>query len=525
MSTRFCITIRFLDSRCHARGDGGEPEWPPSPLRLFQSLVAASAARWNERTRLEHAAPALHWLEKQQAPEIVAPVAEASHVKYRLYVPDNVADKVGKSWSAGRDASIADYRTEKDVRPTHLRGGDAIHYLYQIDAADCPHLDDLSAAARSITHLGWGVDMVVASASVISDKDSAKLSGERWRPVEDRSFAGYRVPIPGTLDALSEKHGAFLNRLGANGFRPVSPLSAFQVVNYRRATDSPLSQFAAFGILKPDASAFRAFDTVRRGVSLAGMMRCAAKKAARIAAWPDEKVNAFVLGHGEAKGESHRPVNGPRFAYIPLPSIEHLGDGQAEVVGAVRRALVMIFGNDQQREIDWARRALSGVDLVAKDDHQAKAILSLIPNSDRMVKRYTRRAATWSTITPIVLPGYDDPNHYRRRLKKQLGSEEQHRLLARLDNRIELLLRKAIAQAGHSEILAQNAQIEWRTTGFRPGADLAMRYTVPEKLRRFPRYHARITWRNEHGNSIELPGPICLGGGRYYGLGLFAPCD
>ncbi len=36
-----CISATFLDGRFHGRRDGGESEWPPSPLRLFQALVAA----------------------------------------------------------------------------------------------------------------------------------------------------------------------------------------------------------------------------------------------------------------------------------------------------------------------------------------------------------------------------------------------------------------------------------------------------------------------------------------------------
>ena len=164
MPTHLCLTVRFLQPYSHGRGDGGDPEWPPSPLRVFQALVAAAAARRNERTRLESAAPALHWLERQEPPTIVAAVGVRSAVKYRLYVPDNVADKVAKSWSAGREGSIADYRTEKDVRPTHLKG-EAVHYLFPLADGGCPHLDVLAAAARSITHLGWGVDMVAANAA------------------------------------------------------------------------------------------------------------------------------------------------------------------------------------------------------------------------------------------------------------------------------------------------------------------------------------------------------------------------
>lgn len=162
MPISFCLMIRFLQPYSHGRGENGAPEWPPSPLRVFQALVAAAAARWNERTRLEYAAPALYWLERQPAPAIVAAPGLRSDAKYRLYVPDNVTDKVARSWSGGREASIADYRTEKDVRPTYL-ARDAVHYLFPIDPSDPEfetHRNTLIDAARSITHLGWGVDMV-----------------------------------------------------------------------------------------------------------------------------------------------------------------------------------------------------------------------------------------------------------------------------------------------------------------------------------------------------------------------------
>ena len=42
MSNQLCISVTLLDGRFHGRGDGGVPEWPPSPLRLFQALVAAN---------------------------------------------------------------------------------------------------------------------------------------------------------------------------------------------------------------------------------------------------------------------------------------------------------------------------------------------------------------------------------------------------------------------------------------------------------------------------------------------------
>ena len=38
------ISVTFLDPVFHGRADGEEPEWPPSPLRLFQALLAGAAA-------------------------------------------------------------------------------------------------------------------------------------------------------------------------------------------------------------------------------------------------------------------------------------------------------------------------------------------------------------------------------------------------------------------------------------------------------------------------------------------------
>src|SRR5438270_430771 len=94
MTKKLCITIRFLQPLSHGRSDRGEPEWPPSPLRVFQALVAAAAARWNERTRIEHAVSVMQWLEQQPSPTVVAASGVVSDVKCLVYVPDNTADLV-----------------------------------------------------------------------------------------------------------------------------------------------------------------------------------------------------------------------------------------------------------------------------------------------------------------------------------------------------------------------------------------------------------------------------------------------
>jgi CRISPR-associated protein Csb2 len=501
MPTHFCLTVRFLQPYSHGRSGDGEAEWPPSPLRVFQALVAAAAARWNERIRLEYATPALRWLERQPSPTIVAAPGDRSNVKYRLYVPDNVADKVARSWSAGREASIADYRSEKDVRPTHLLG-DAVHYLFRVGESDPEfetHRNTLIHAAQSITHLGWGVDMVVGNATVLSEEDAAQLPGERWRP-EKGASAGLRVPKKGTLDDLVSKHQAFLNRLAGDWFKPVAPLTVFRIVSYRRPTDTVSRPFVAFELRTPDFERFQPFDPTRHTCAVAGMVRNAVADLAsqmQPFGWTDAEINTFVHGHThDGERQAHGPDADRRFAYLPLPSIERRGSA-AVVVTAIRRVLV-VGPPGGEREVAWAR-VLSGRDLTPGDNRTPPAALRLIDrpavalHSDPNMGPYVGTAATWSTVTPVVLPGFDD------------GEEDK----------AERLLHRAFEQAGISPELLRAASLEWRRVGFRAGVDLATRYHRPQPCR-LPRFHVRVRW------PVPIQGPLFVGAARYRGLGIFA---
>src|ERR1700678_3506039 len=86
MALNLDLTIRFLTDRYH----GGD--WPPSPARLFQALVAgAKAGPANASWEARHQS-ALEWLEQRPNPEIFArPTVEGQ--KYTLFVPNNSLDK------------------------------------------------------------------------------------------------------------------------------------------------------------------------------------------------------------------------------------------------------------------------------------------------------------------------------------------------------------------------------------------------------------------------------------------------
>jgi CRISPR-associated protein Csb2 len=526
MSETFVLSVRFLYSVFHGSRDGGGWEWPPSPLRVFQALVAA-AAGFSRRGQLPVAeSAALDWLETQEAPSIVAP---RTHIgsSFRIAVPNNDLDVIAAAWAKGLEARKQpnELKTLKTVRRIWLLDGGAVQYLWRLprplpeDAV--AHLSTLTDIASCLVAVGWGIDVVTGHGSVLAEHEAERLVGERWCPHSAGSRGGLRVPTRGTLADLCNRHRCFLRRLDRGVFTAPPPLSVFDTVEYRRAADAARRPVAAFALAKLDSSGYRPFDTARRALTVAGMARHATKLRATRAGRSEAWINTFVLGHGETTGDLHLPVGAQRFAYLPLPSLEARGQGKSTVVGSIRRIVVTAFGEGCDSDVAWARRALAGQELISEGATRTAALLSAISADDAMVRRYVAAAPCWATVTPVVLPGFDDPAHYRRRLKKGVTSEEQKRLLLALDERVESLLRKAILQAGFSSVLAANAHLEWRTTGFLAGVGLASAYGVPDHLRRYPRLHVKILWRDATGAPIPVAGPICIGGGRYCGVGLF----
>jgi CRISPR-associated protein Csb2 len=526
MSNILRITVRFLDSEpaFHGRRDGGESEWPPSPLRLFQALVDAAANRWRELQFNEYAKPALAWLQRLPSPAIIAPTHHVG-TPFRLSVPNNDLDSPAAVWARGAEPvkphRPVDLRTMKTVQPSRLRigngeKGDAIHYFYPLPPGGCPHLEVLQTATRSVTHLGWGIDMVAADADVISEADAAKLPGHRWRVVPAGGVP-LRVPKAGTLDDLLRKHAAFLGRLSNEGFKPVPPLSCFNVVGYSSPTvalPTPVRPIAAFEIHRTiedqekeenaGKSKFRPFHHVRRVATVAGMVRYATAAVARRVGWAEEDVQGRIEGHGN--GDNGQATSDDRLLYLPLPSITPNG------VSGIRRVLVV---GPPGFDLAPLRRRLNGEELIDEDSKRPVAMLSGIPVTDRNVTRFLGPATTWSTVTPVILPGYDDPDGLRAKLKvRNTTAEEQQNLLGRLDARILALIWKAFYQAGWTADGLAGAEVEYRAVGWFRGLDLAKNYDLPPL--RFPRYHLRIRF------SRPVAGPVVIGAGRYRGLGVFA---
>ncbi len=70
--------------------------------------------------------------------------------------------------------------------------------------------------------------------------------------------------------------------------------------------------------------------------------------------------------------------------------------------------------------------------------------MAVIPGSDGRVRHYVRRSDAWSTVSPVVLPGFDE----------------------RDGGKAEGLVRKALEQAGFPRALADAAALKWRAAGY-----------------------------------------------------------
>ncbi|MBX5446392.1 type I-U CRISPR-associated protein Csb2, partial [Sphaerobacter sp.] len=467
-----CISVTFLDPLFHGQGDT-DAEWPPSPFRLFQALVAGGraggrAAEWTaERT------DAFRWMERCPPPLIVAPSATRTTPR-TYYVPNNDSDRV-----LDRQERLSG----KVVAPQRLRGGDTVHYLWPLDPAggrDELHARELCRAARHLLALGWGIDQVVGNGRILTESELAALPGRRWRARQSHGNGSptWRVPTDGSLQDLEETYRSFVERLDGRRYTPPRRPNRFQTVQYLSTTMLPARPHVAFELA--DGVAFRPESTAR----VAAMLRSLACRCAKADTheFPGG-AEVYVAGHLGSTGRG-----APRFSYLPLPSVGH-----AHADGMVRRLLIAEpFGGDGSHA-RWAGQRLRNATLRDQDGNDRGVLLEpWRPASRRILHRYVGEAQEWCTVTPVVLPGFDDG-----KLTKA-----------------ERLFLKAVAQAG-IPVEAIDA-MTLRKAPWWPGARHSRDYFTPDYLRHLARWHVWIRFRE------PVPGPIAIGAGRHAGLGLFA---
>lgn len=500
MARALLIAVRFHDGRYHGMGD-----WPPSPGRLFQALVAGAATGGmippEQRV-------ALKWLEGLAAPEIIAPKGRVGQ-PYKNYVPNNDLDAVG-----GDPGRIDKIRAPKLIRPRLFDSDVAFLYHWRFEG-DAPEEKVIEALAGSLYQLGRGVDMAWATAELVDEnKTEARCAchgGTRYRPSKGGEGTLLACPMEGTFASLEKRFKAMGARLSIEGkgrkaqqLFTQPPKARFAQVAYDcpparllfdlRETTSRKAQpgFASW----PLHEVVKLVETLRDG---------AAYKLGKTLP-PDQaaKVEPVFIGRNATEADK-----ASRIRILPLPSIGHR---YAE--RAIRRVLVEIPPDCPLgvRDIAWAFSVfaphdaetgeLAGWQLVEADD-------------DRMLGHYGMKRDAhrlWRSVTPLALPERAtrrriDP---AQKMAQAKGGDERAQEERCPNNAVRQALR-------HAGIDTPVETIRVQREPFAAKGASAETFAANTRFSKHRLWHVEITF------ATPRHGPLIIGDGRYLGLGLMAP--
>lgn len=459
------VTVDWLDRAYHGA------EWPPSPLRLYQAMIAGYAVHRRSDPAFE---AAMRHLETLPAPAIRAPEAE-KRAPVTSAVPNNDGDLVLKLLANDDRADARKKeRKMKSMRTRRPREFDgAVTYAWEATAGTERHLGALKEIVESVSAVGHGIDSAVARLELVDRPASPPGVAYTSSPTGRHRL---NVPYSGAFDVLEERYRQFRNRIGPDGGVAGVPEPDHQQESYASDQDLPPIRCEAFTLRDMDGRPLSFEGT--RAMEVAAMARHVVGGAARGAGLAKEAVSE-LMGHG----------GGRRIRVHPLPNVGH-----EHADGRIRR--VMLTAPESVEEEDWldVLHRLIGAELIPEGRTEPVGTLAPVAGRDPILAMYCGEAKTWTTATPVVLPGCD---HRRGRARPERSA------------------RRLLRHAGIPETMVEGVTME--PAGRLRGSAMPARYARPRHLAGYPCQHMSIRWRK------PMAGPILLGAGIGYGLGLFLP--
>ncbi|MEM2251363.1 MAG: type I-U CRISPR-associated protein Csb2 [Candidatus Hadarchaeales archaeon] len=485
------ISVRFLSpTYC-----GGE--WPPSPVRLLQALIAAchygiSRDLWQDFQSV------LSILQKPPNVIIACEPKEKELPELKRYFPTNqfeLDDAIREIIELGfyplgthpsylhlpPDSRIRQHFYEsRDFRPRWLgaEGDRSVHYFWELpeNLEKKKEIGEkISEVAKRIVALGWGTDMVIGEGKITTEAEISKLYGSRYiLDPTGRAEKTMMAPSEGFLKEVEEVFDKkWIKYKGRINLRP----TALRQYTYKFEGEvvGPVRQWVGFKLCDPDdRETMKAFSP-HRWCEIVGWVRHAVAKAfekMKTMEWIRQK----VLGHPEQSEHLH---------FIPVPSL-----GSQFADGFIRRIMIC-WGP----EIDLTReeiKILEDLDLVSES---GKKEAHLRFENERWFERFTQKGRKWESVSPVILHGYDF-----RRGKFSF-------------KKCQLLILQAFKNSGYDPQIIN--RFIFQKSSFVPNALHVSCYGVPNHLDKLPRYHISVEFEK------SVLGPVVVGRGRFYGLGLF----
>src|SRR5579871_807384 len=498
------ITVRFHDGRYHGTGD-----WPPSPARLFQALVAGIG---QGGPLGDDASEPLEWLERLAPPVIAAPhVDEKGGRAVTNYVPNNELDAVG-----GDPRRIGSIRAAKVWKPKLFDRGAAFLYAWTFDetADSLAQAQHICNYADRLYQLGKGIDLAWAVGEVVEPQALEEIllgyRGAICRPTGGRQGAVLACPQQGSLKSLKDRYEMMGQRFKARGQgRSVrlqfaqAPKPPFAPIAY----DSPPNR-RVFELRAPTSQADLVAWPLSRISNLVVAIRDGAVAKLKTALPDQEQQIEKCLVGRKADGRDDAP-KAARVRILPLPSIGHVHADYA-----IRRVLVEVPARCLVRPDDvfWAFSALerTGAELEGRP-----GMVLTATSDDSMLRHYgvgDEAYPRWRTVTPAALP----ETAKRRRIEPTRRAAEAKRGAERATEQQRAAV--AVVQAlRHADVCDRVDSIRVQREPFDANGERVEAFAPGTRFPKERLWHVEVVFTE------SVPGPLVIGDGRYYALGLMKP--
>ncbi|MGC2656361.1 MAG: type I-U CRISPR-associated protein Csb2 [Bryobacteraceae bacterium] len=402
---------------------------------------------------------ALLWLENQGAPQILASARGLTNEVVN-FVPTNYQTKSGNTHPDDRTKQPRSFPAQSPESPI-------VRFVWEESEPPSEHAAALASLLQRVTSLGRACSLVRAGLvqEPALDPDASSYVPDQTGP------SVLAAPSPGRLDDLERTYFA--------GRRPQQGTP----VRYRQTAEEPSRKDIEVRGHFGDMIIFRRLSGLGFPSTSTPLLTKQLRRAFLSHAGHGDKQNEILSGHAGDDG----PAVNPHVAFAALPNVggDH-GDGR--LMGLA----VILPMSISRRDRRMALRASASIETLTLDNSAAWKIEIAnfdVPQRTLRPGAWISASKHWATVTPILLDRYP---------KKQESAEE--------------LLVLACLRAG----LPQPESI---TFGPYAAGGHALKGVAPVFAYNLNRYavHATVDFRQ------KVKGPVLLGAGRFFGMGLLKP--
>ena len=500
MTETLLMTVRFYQGRYHGSGD-----WPPSPNRLFQALIAGAAVGARLPTDVSNA---LNWLERQIPPIIAAPRSTPGK-SVNMYVPNNDVDAVlGGSSALTFEQAVSSIRVGKRLRPMLFDEEQPILYCWELGASEKENAHKIIEIADGMFQLGLGIDMAWANCRIINNAEAANLllhhGGDIYRPFNigepDIQLNCYR---PGTLKSLKDRFGGSRSRFytGGDSSNPKlvfkqPPKSLLVKVAYNATPHRFVFDLRKSGV----NSRFHPWPLYKTAQLITEVRDMSAERLYKSTPEHTENIERFLIGRGATDADKDA-----RIRIVPIPSIGH---DHADM--NIRRVAVYVQQVCPLRidDLEWAFSQVYWRDEDGVIQHELQRAEDL-----SMTKRFEQSSRQWCSVTPLVLQAAPRRRINPMRIVKEAKGGQE---FAEEELRAVAVVQQALRHAG---VRKPVRDIRLQREPFDRNGKRAETFAIDTRFSKTTFWHAKITFAK------PVSGPLLLGDGRYLGLGLMRPSE